>query len=110
MAEIGPGPNQYLGRITGANQQLGAGATFPHPLGAQALTTRIVKRVQIRASDSNTGNVTVSNQTAPGNAVVSLLPGESREYTAFNAGERFRLGSFWLGTTGTDYAEVYYTL
>lgn len=110
MAEVA-GPLQFLGRITGANQQLGAGATYPHPLaGTESLTRRWVGRIHIRAAETNTANINITNKTGAGNSVKSLLPGESYEFVVYNPGERLRLGQVWINTTGSDYAEVFYTL
>lgn len=113
MAEVGPGLGQYLGRFTGADQQVGAGLTTPHPLYAagQPLTDRRVGRVYFRAPSSNTADCTVTNQAAAtaGQKVQTLVPGAEYEAVAYNPGERYRLGTFYINTTGTDYVEVWYT-
>lgn len=111
MAEI-TGEVQYLGQITGTDQQLGAGQTYPHPLfpSGKPLTGRQVKKVIIRASVDNTDVVTVSNQASPAGAAISLSPGESRDWIAYSPKERYHLGNFYITTQGSDYAEVSYVL
>lgn len=111
MAEVS-GETQYLGRFNGADQQVGAGLTYPHPLfpSGKALTTRRVKRLIIRASENNAGNITVSNKTSPSNNVISMVPGESRDWIMYNPGERWTLGNFYITAGGSDYAEVSYIL
>jgi len=110
MAEITPGPVQYLGQITGVDQQLGAGATYPHPLGAQPLTKRWVGRVHFRAAAGNGAESQITNKTSAGTAVRGLLPAESYEFIVYNPGERYRLGDFFVNTSGADYVEVFYVL
>lgn len=111
MAEV-TGEVQYLGQFNGADQQVGAGLTYPHPLfpSGKPLTTRQVKKVIIRASADNAGNVSVSNKAAPGTDVLTLVPGESRDWISYSPKERYRLGNFYITTGGTDYAEVSYVL
>lgn len=111
MAEV-QGDVQYLGRFNGTDQQVGAGVTYPHPLfpSGKPLTGRRVRKVIIRASENNAGNVTVSNKATPGNSVLTLVPGESRDWISYNAGERFTLGYFYITAGGTDYAEVSYII
>jgi hypothetical protein len=111
MAEV-QGDCQYLGQITGTDQQVGAGLTYPHPLfpSGKPLTGRRVKKVIIRADVDNVDPIKVSNKATPGTAVLTMMPGESRDWIAYRPGERWSLGSFFITTSGGDHAEVSYIL
>lgn len=113
MAEVGSGSRQYLGQYTGADQQVGAGLTIPHPLypSGMAQTERRVARVYFRAPATNAADVTISNQAAALalTKVQTVPPGSEVEAISYNPGERYRLGDFIINTTGADYVEVWYT-
>lgn len=111
MAEV-TGEVQYLGQFNGVDVQVGTGQTYPHPLfsAGKPLIGRRVKKVIIRAAATNLGDVKVSNKAAPGTAVLTLVPGESRDWIAYSPKERYTLGNFFITTGGTDYAEVSYVL
>lgn len=106
------GPVQYQAAIVpgGTNTQLGAGLTYYHPLGSKSYTERIVGRVSIKAGKDNAGIITVSFVDPQGTTKYFLQAGEEKEWIAYNPGERYVLGQFWVYGTGTDEAWWNYTL
>jgi hypothetical protein len=110
MAEVAGTLVQVLAPITGADQQIGVGQTYPHPTGAKPLTDRWVKRICIQNPITNAGNASVSVKASAGTSKMTLTPGMSREWIAYNPGERWRLGWFYVTTTGSETVEVDYTL
>lgn len=110
MAEVGRGNWQVIAPVTGTDYRLGTGLTFPHPLGAQNLVDRMVGRVCISNPITNAGVVTISKKASAGTSKTTLQPGQAREWVAYNPGERYRLGDFYVTTVGAETAEVDYTL